>query len=81
MGVIVSDHIKTADCVKCRVSQATYGRFCSLCFFTEQTQEKLRLIIEEEAKSRAEKAQNIFSWIVAAIIFAVVIYAWSFVDK
>ncbi len=81
MGVIVSDHVKKADCVKCRVGQANYGRFCSLCFFTEQTQEKLRLVLEEESKSKKEKVQNIFAWVFTAIIFAAVIYAWSFLHK
>ena len=48
MAVLVSDKVQKTDCIRCRVSQASYGRFCASCFFVLQSQEKLELVLEAE---------------------------------
>ena len=81
MGVLASDTIKVADCIKCKCAQASYGRYCSLCFFTTETQEKIRLVLEEETSSRVRRIKNIAAWVFSAIILAVAVYALSFFEK
>lgn len=40
--------MKKSDCIKCRVSQQSFGELCANCYYTQRTNNSLKNTVDQE---------------------------------